>query len=148
MSTDTPGHAEHDLGIPSFGLFQQHLLGHFSRSIGSLWRILPWHGLCYELAFGMRAAIMFSVSALTDRLDGNVQISWIGSADMPLAHISKIEDARTGQWLRHLDPVTDPVVRIDMGWTMGDWNQLDVGVETTTLRGCRLVQRLPDVLPN
>lgn len=62
------------------------------------------------------------------------QVSWIGSADMPLAHIIKIEDARTGQWLRHLDPVTDPVKRIDMGWTMGDWNQLDVGVETVALR--------------
>ncbi len=36
---------------------------------------------------------------------------------MPVAHIVKIEDARTGQWLRHLDPVTDPIHRIDMGWT-------------------------------
>lgn len=68
-----------------------------------------------------------------------LQVSWIGSADMPLAHKVKIEDARTGQWLRHLDPVTDPIRRIDMGWTMGDWNQLDVGVETVALResvGC------------
>ena len=55
---------------------------------------------------------------------------------MPLAHIIKIEDARTAQWLRHLDPVTDPIHRIDMGWTMGDWNQLDVSVETVALRGC------------
>jgi hypothetical protein len=53
---------------------------------------------------------------------------------MPLAHITKIEDARTGQWLRHLDPVDDPIKRIDMGWTMGDWNQLDVGLETVGLR--------------
>lgn len=53
---------------------------------------------------------------------------------MPIAHIIKIEDARTGQWLRHLDPVTDPVRRIDMGWTMGDWNQLDVTTETVGLR--------------
>jgi hypothetical protein len=53
---------------------------------------------------------------------------------MPSAHIIKIEDARTGQWLRHLDPVTDPVKRIDMGWTMGDYNQLDYTVETVALR--------------
>lgn len=53
---------------------------------------------------------------------------------MPLAHITKIEDARTGQWLRHLDPVTDPIHRIDMGWTMGDWNQLDVTINTVALR--------------
>lgn len=55
---------------------------------------------------------------------------------MPLAHITKIEDARTGQWLRHLDPVTDPIHRIDMGWTMGDWNQLDVTINTVALREC------------
>ncbi|WVQ65931.1 uncharacterized protein L199_004109 [Kwoniella botswanensis] len=65
-------------------------------------------------------------------------VSWIGNADMPLAHIIKIEDARTGQWLRHLDPVTDPVKRIDMGWTMGDWNQLEVGVETVALHWLKL----------
>ena len=63
-----------------------------------------------------------------------MQASWIGNADMPLAHIIKIEDARTGQWLRHLDPVTDPINRIDMGWTMGDFNQLDVSIETVALR--------------
>ncbi|WVR06229.1 hypothetical protein IAU60_003259 [Kwoniella sp. DSM 27419] len=65
-------------------------------------------------------------------------VSWIGNADMPLAHIIKIEDARTGQWLRHLDPVTDPVKRIDMGWMMGDWNQLDVTVATVALHWCKL----------
>ncbi|GFZ45356.1 hypothetical protein JCM24511_03082 [Saitozyma sp. JCM 24511] len=65
-------------------------------------------------------------------------VSWIGSADMPPAHVIKIEDARTGQWLHHLDPVTDPVERIDMGWTMGDWNQLDVSVETVGLHWCKL----------
>jgi len=64
----------------------------------------------------------------------NVQVSWIGNAPMPHAHITKIEDARTGQWLRHLDPITDPIKRIDMGWTMGDWNQLDVTTETVGLR--------------
>jgi len=64
----------------------------------------------------------------------NIQVSWIGNAPMPHAHITKIEDARTGQWLRHLDPITDPIKRIDMGWTMGDWNQLDVTTETVGLR--------------
>lgn len=53
---------------------------------------------------------------------------------MPLAHITKIEDARTGQWLRALDPKVDPIQRYDLGWMMGDWNQLDVGVETVGLR--------------
>ncbi|WVQ80546.1 hypothetical protein IAT38_002651 [Cryptococcus sp. DSM 104549] len=65
-------------------------------------------------------------------------VTWIGTADMPLAHITKIEDARTGQWLRHLNPVTDPIQRIDMGWTMGDWNQLDVSIETVALHWCKL----------
>ncbi|RXK41661.1 hypothetical protein M231_01161 [Tremella mesenterica] len=65
-------------------------------------------------------------------------VSWIGNADMPSAHTIKIEDARTGQWLRHLDPVTDPIRRIDMGWTMGDWNQLNVTVETVALHWCKL----------
>lgn len=62
---------------------------------------------------------------------------------MPHAHITKIEDARTGQWLRHLDPMTDPIKRIDMGWTMGDWNQLDVTTETVGLRECYSFLRLP-----
>ncbi|WVO15803.1 hypothetical protein L204_103465 [Cryptococcus depauperatus] len=65
-------------------------------------------------------------------------VSWIGSANMTFAHVTKIEDARTGQWLRHLDPLTDPIERRDMGWTMGDWNQLDVGVETVALHWCKL----------
>lgn len=60
--------------------------------------------------------------------------SWIGNADMPLSHVTKIEDARTGQWLRMLDKTTDPVMRFDMGWNMGDWNQLSVSVDTVALR--------------
>lgn len=61
-------------------------------------------------------------------------VSWIGSADLPYAHKIKIEDARTGQWLRLLDPVLDPVQRIDFGWAMGDWNQLNYTTETVALR--------------
>jgi hypothetical protein len=61
---------------------------------------------------------------------------------MPVAHIVKNEDARTGQWLRHLDPVTNPVQRMDMGWTMGDWNQLDVTIETVALRELILITLL------
>ncbi|EJT49571.1 hypothetical protein A1Q1_01286 [Trichosporon asahii var. asahii CBS 2479] len=60
-------------------------------------------------------------------------VSWIGSADLPYAHKIKIEDARTGQWLRLLDPVLDPVQRIDYGWAMGDWNQLNYTTETVAL---------------
>jgi hypothetical protein len=59
-----------------------------------------------------------------------------------MAHIQKIEDARTGQWLRHLDPVTDAVQRIDMGWTMGDWNQIEVTIETMALRECLMCPRV------
>lgn len=61
---------------------------------------------------------------------------------MPLAHITKIEDARTGQWLRALDPKVDPITRYDLGWMMGDWNQLDVGVETVGLRKSLLYDAL------
>ena len=53
---------------------------------------------------------------------------------MPLALIVSIEDARTAAWLEQLDPATDPVRRIDMGWTMGDWNQLDVSITTVAMR--------------
>ncbi|GMK57377.1 hypothetical protein CspeluHIS016_0402110 [Cutaneotrichosporon spelunceum] len=60
-------------------------------------------------------------------------VSWIGNADMPHAHVTKIEDARTGQWLRMLDKTTDPVTRFDLAWNMGDWNQLSVTVDTVAL---------------
>lgn len=62
------------------------------------------------------------------------QVSWIGSANISAAHKNRVEDARTGQWLRLLDPQTDLVRRIDMGWTMGDFNQLDITIETVALR--------------
>ncbi|TXT10010.1 uncharacterized protein COLE_03944 [Cutaneotrichosporon oleaginosum] len=65
-------------------------------------------------------------------------VSWIGSADMPSAHVVKIEDARTGQWLRMLDKTTDPVTRFDMGWNMGDWNQLHVTVDTVALHWLKM----------
>ena len=64
---------------------------------------------------------------------------------MPYSHVIKIEDARTGQWLRHLDPVTDPIHRVDMGWTMGDWNQIDMTVETVALRPLSFLSR-PEVV--
>lgn len=89
------------------------------------WRT-PWAGPLY---------VFFSFPAtLVDEVDTVPKVSWIGSANMTHAHITKIEDARTGQWLRHLDPITDPIKRIDMGWTMGDWNQLDVDIKTVALR--------------
>lgn len=50
------------------------------------------------------------------------------------AHIYKWEDARTGQWLRNLDPTTDPVTTIDNGFSMGDYNQLDLKESTVALR--------------
>lgn len=61
-------------------------------------------------------------------------VSWIGNSDITPAHATGIEDARTGQWLRALDPVQDPVQHVDLGWEMGDWNQLDYTTETVALR--------------
>ncbi|KAL7418040.1 hypothetical protein BDY24DRAFT_335088 [Mrakia frigida] len=58
---------------------------------------------------------------------------WIGSADISPAHTTKIEDARTSQWLRNLNPDTDPVEFIDNGWSMGDYNQLAYAPETIAL---------------
>jgi hypothetical protein len=97
-----------------------------SRYFGDYFR-----GLAYAMSWPLVRG--FRAREIGDR-ELTRQISWIGNADMPLAHTIKIEDARTGQWLRALDPVTDPINRIDMGWTMGDWNQLDVSVETVALR--------------
>lgn len=81
---------------------------------------------------------------LADRLSvRQTQAFWIGNADVPLAHSTKIEDARTSQWLRNLNPLTDPVEFIDHGWAMGDFNQLDLSVETVALRSsCPFLLRL------
>lgn len=71
-------------------------------------------------------------------------VSWIGNSGMSQAHVIKIEDARTGQWLRELDPVTDPLHVVDLGWSMGDWNQLDYTTGTVALRECcRRSHRVP-----
>ncbi|BEI86425.1 hypothetical protein CcaverHIS002_0607120 [Cutaneotrichosporon cavernicola] len=59
--------------------------------------------------------------------------SWLGNADITLAHASRTEDARTGQWLSTLDDTTDPLIPLDYGWNMGDWNQLFVTVDTVAL---------------
>lgn len=93
-----------------------------------------FRGLAYGMSWPLvsRIPVTHHESGLTG--PSSLQVSWIGSAPMPLAHITKIEDARTGQWLRALDPKVDPIQRYDLGWMMGDWNQLDVGVETVGLR--------------
>jgi hypothetical protein len=97
-----------------------------------------FRGLAYGLSWPLVCLNTRFYATLPYYTGSNVissyQASWIGNADMPLAHVIKIEDARTGQWLRALDPMTDAINRIDMGWTMGDWNQLDVSIETVALR--------------
>lgn len=61
-------------------------------------------------------------------------VAWLGNVELSAAHVSLFEDARTGEWLRHLDPLTDPVERVDLGWAMGDWNQVHVTSGTVALR--------------
>lgn len=56
-----------------------------------------------------------------------------------LAHIFSIEDARVSQHLRQLDPVTDPVQRVDMGHNMADWNQVNTTINTVCLREYKLL---------
>jgi len=53
---------------------------------------------------------------------------------MDFDHTARIEDARTGQWLTNLNPETDPVKWVDLGWMMADWDRMDDIVETTLLR--------------
>jgi hypothetical protein len=128
--SDHPGDAESHPTFQGYGLLQECILGHERRSLEVLWRVFQRLGVWHELAtceiFPLRNTFC------TNRL--LPKVSWIGSAQMPLAHITKIEDARTGQWLRALDPKVDPITRYDLGWMMGDWNQLDIGVETVGLR--------------
>lgn len=61
-------------------------------------------------------------------------VAWLGSVDLSLSQKSGYEDARTGQWLESLDPVVDPVERVDLGWSMGDWTQVNTTTETVALR--------------
>lgn len=48
------------------------------------------------------------------------------------------EDARVGRWLTELDPVEDPVQRVDVGWRMGDWDQMDIDEKTIGLHWLKL----------
>lgn len=77
-----------------------------------------------------RCASPLSVAPLGALADAHVHRTL---ASLP-AHIYKWEDARTGQWLRNLDPTTDPVTIIDNGFSMGDYNQLDFKESTVALR--------------
>lgn len=127
-TSDYTGRPQYHLRLPGPRLLDKRILGYLRRAESLLRGLLPRAGVRPQLALGTSLRLIV-VYPLKGR-----QVSWLGNAEMPLAHIIKIEDARTGQWLRHLDPVTDPIHRIDMGWTMGDWNQLDVTVETVALR--------------
>lgn len=49
-----------------------------------------------------------------------------------------IEDARVGSWLTELDPDRDPVQRVDVGWKMGDWDQMTIDEETLGLHWLKL----------
>lgn len=52
---------------------------------------------------------------------------------MSLSSQVGIEDARVGAWLTDLDPVQDPVVRINEGWKMADWNQVEIDQDVIAL---------------
>ncbi|KAI9610417.1 hypothetical protein H4Q26_006557 [Puccinia striiformis f. sp. tritici PST-130] len=53
-------------------------------------------------------------------------VEWIGTSNMSLESQVGIEDARVGAWLTDLNPLEDPLIRIDEGWKMADWNQVEI----------------------
>jgi hypothetical protein len=59
-------------------------------------------------------------------------VEWLGRTSIP--HSIRVEDARISQLLRQLDPVTDPVQRVDLLYNMADWNQVNATVNTMCLR--------------
>lgn len=49
-----------------------------------------------------------------------------------------IEDARVGAWLTELDAQEDPVEWVDVGWKMGDWDQMEIDQDTVGLHWLKL----------
>lgn len=51
-----------------------------------------------------------------------------------------IEDARVGAWLTELNQDVDPVTRVEVGWKMGDWNQMEIDENTIGLHWLKHVE--------
>lgn len=72
-------------------------------------------------------------------------VEWIGTSNMTKETQSGIEDARVGAWLSDLDPDQDPLKRIDVGWKMGDWNQVEIDEEIIGLHWLKSTEWFPMV---
>ncbi|KNZ53302.1 hypothetical protein VP01_3286g2 [Puccinia sorghi] len=70
-------------------------------------------------------------------------VEWIGTSNMSLSSQVGIEDARVGAWLTDLDPVQDPVVRINEGWKMADWNQVEIDQDVIALHWLKQTEWFP-----
>ncbi|KAA1118154.1 hypothetical protein PGT21_032477 [Puccinia graminis f. sp. tritici] len=70
-------------------------------------------------------------------------VEWIGTSNMSLKSQVGIEDARVGAWLTDLDPVADPLVRINEGWKMADWNQVEIDKEVIALHWLKNTEWFP-----
>ena len=53
---------------------------------------------------------------------------------MPGFHTNHTEDVQTAQWLRNLDPATDPIRSADLGRAMMSWKDENLGIETVAIR--------------
>lgn len=72
-------------------------------------------------------------------------VEWIGSSNMAYEAQVGIEDARVGAWLSELEPSQDPLIWIDVGWRMGDWNQLEIDEKTIGLHWLKSIEWFPMV---
>ncbi|KAG0144960.1 hypothetical protein CROQUDRAFT_659264 [Cronartium quercuum f. sp. fusiforme G11] len=70
-------------------------------------------------------------------------VEWIGSSNMSAEAQVGIEDARVGAWLTELNADVDPVTRIDVGWKMGDWNQMEIDETSIGLHWLKAVEWFP-----
>ncbi|KAL7416438.1 hypothetical protein BDY24DRAFT_438946 [Mrakia frigida] len=116
-----------------------HYFDRYFRGLGYAlsWPLVKWIGSSNMFALflisnaslflSMIRSSSFDASKVADSLVLSLRFS------RTPAHMTKIEDARTAQWLRHLDPEVDPVQYIDNGWTMVDYNQADLSLETVAL---------------
>ncbi|KAH9817587.1 family 31 glycosyltransferase [Melampsora americana] len=70
-------------------------------------------------------------------------VEWIGTSKMSYESQVGIEDARVGAWLSELDPKVDRLNRIDLGWKMGDWNQLEIDQDSIALHWIKSIEWFP-----
>ncbi|KAI7945195.1 hypothetical protein MJO28_010890 [Puccinia striiformis f. sp. tritici] len=70
-------------------------------------------------------------------------VEWIGTSNMSLESQVGIEDARVGAWLTDLNPLEDPLIRIDEGWKMADWNQVEIDKDVIGLHWLKKTEWFP-----